>query len=129
MPQQLKEITLDPGQGKPKVEIIFGQAHIGNYRFFLWDSSGRNPAELAHGNNVDDVLDSFDLNETPAALDQHILSFELIVQAAEARAGQIYSVTITVRQKGTVCPGGVILESGALEDVKSLIGFRRFKTA
>ena len=128
MPKQLDEIALDSTRGKPKIEIIFGQAHVGNYRFFLWDSSGKNPNELSHGNNVDDTLDSFDIEEQPAALDRRILSFELILQAAETREGQVYSVTITVRQQGTVCTGGVISESGTLEDVKSLIGFRRFKT-
>jgi hypothetical protein len=128
MPLQLEEITLDPARGNPKVEIIFGQAHVGNYRFFLWDSSGKNPEELSHGNNVDDVLDCFDIDVTPAQLDRRIISFELIVQAAEPREGQVYSVTITVRQQGTVCTGGVIQETGALVDVKSLIGFRRFAT-
>jgi hypothetical protein len=128
MPKQLDEITLSSTGGKPKIEIIFGQAHVGNYRFFLWDASGKNPIELSHGNNVDDAVDSFDIGEALSALDRRILSFELIVQAAEARQGQIYSVTITVRQDGTVCAGGLISESGALEDVKSLIGFRRFKT-
>ena len=128
MPKQLDEITLDSTRSEPIIEIIFGQAHVGNYRFFLWDSNGKNPAELAHGNNVDDVIDTFDVKVLPAALDRRILSFELIVQAAEVRQGQVYSVTITVRQDGTVCSGGVIQESGTLEDVKSLIGFRRFKT-
>ena len=128
MPQQIDEITLDSAQGKPKVEIIFGQAHVGNYRCFLWDTSGKNPQELAHGNNVDDVIDDFDIDVVPPALDRRILSFELIVQAAEAREGQVYSVTITVRQQGTVCAGGVIQLTGPLVDVKSLIAFRRFKT-
>lgn len=129
MPQHLDEITLHASRGTPTVEIIFGQAHVGNYRFFLWDSSGRHPRELMHGNNIDDVIDSFEIGVTPAELDRWILSFELIIQAAEAREGHVYSVTITVRQQGTACTGGIIQETGTLTDAKSLIGFRRFITA
>ena len=126
MPLELAKITLDTAKGKPTVEIIFGHAHVGSYRFFLWDPAGKTPKALLHGNNIDDVIDSFTLDELPAALDQCILSYELIVQAAEAKEGQVYSVTTTVRQQGNVCPGGVIQDTGSFKDVKSIIGFRRF---
>ena len=128
MPLKLTEITLETSKGKPTVEIIFGHVHVGNYRFFLWDANGKNSVPLQHGNNIDDVLDTFEINETPGNLDQRIFSYELIIQAAEAKPGQIYSVTTTVRQQGKVCVGGVIPETGTLDDVKSIIGFRRFKT-
>jgi hypothetical protein len=119
-------IRLGRGNGRPTVEIIFGNAHLGNYRCFLWDAAGKNPVLIAHGNNIDDVLDAFDIQRNPVDLDECILSYELIVQAAAAKAGQIYSVTITVRQQGQVCDGGLIQETGIFEDVKSIIGFRRF---
>ena len=123
----LSVVRLDPAQGVPTVEIIFGQAHVGNYRMFLWDPSGKNPELLAHGNNIDDVLDTFTMPTDPPGLDGFILSYEVIVQAAEARDGQIYSITITIRQGGSVVDGGVIQETGSFNDVKSVIGFRRFQ--
>jgi hypothetical protein len=123
----IPEITLQKSKGKPAVEIIFGQAHVGNYRFFLWDIEGKNPELLSHGNNVDDVLDTFEIDETPANLDGRILSYEVIVQAAEARPEQLYSVNATVRQQGEVVSGGVISETGKFTDAKSIIGFRRLK--
>ncbi len=125
---RIDEILLDAAKGQPTVEIIFGQAHVGNYRFFLWDETGHNPQPLAHGTNVDQVVDTFAVPVGPPALNKQILSFEGIVQAAEARAGNVYSVTVTVRQDGAVCPGGVIQETGAFNDVKALLGFRRFRT-
>lgn len=125
---RIDEILLDATKGQPTVEIIFGQAHVGNYRFFLWDETGHHPQELSHGTNTDQVVDAFDVQFTPAALNEQILAFEGIVQAAEARAGNIYSVTVTVRQGGAVCDGGVIQETGAFNDVKALLGFRRFRT-
>ena len=125
---RIDEILIDAAQGQPTVEIIFGQAHVGNYRFFLWDANGHNPTEFAHGTNVDRVVDNVNIDVPVASLDKQILSFEGIVQAADARPGNVYSVTITVRQHGAVCPGGVIQETGAFEDVKALVGFRRFRT-
>src|SRR5262249_17811447 len=125
MPQELAKITLDTTKGQPTVEIIFGDAHVGSYRFFLWDAAGKNPAAIAHGNNIDDVVDTFTLTDLPPALDQRIISYELIIQAAEARDGQLYSVTITVRQQGEVCTGGFIQGTGTVNDIKTIIGFRR----
>lgn len=123
----LDEITLDMARGRPRIEIVFGQAHVGNYRLFLWDAEGVQCTDLARGHNVDHVLDSFEVDAEPADLNQRILSFEMMVQAAEAKPGQIYNVTITVRQQDTVCAGGVVQESGPFKDVKALVGFRRFK--
>jgi hypothetical protein len=121
-------IELDPLKGRPTVEVIFGQAHLGTYRVFLWDAQGKNPEPIGHGNNIDDVLDDFSAPRDPGALDKTILSYEAIVQAAEPREGQLYSLTITVRQQGKVCTGGVIQETGTFNDVKSIIGFRRFES-
>lgn len=126
---EIPVIRLDQEDGRPTVEIIFGNAHLGTYRFFLWDAAGKNPALVAHGNNIDDVLDTFEIQRDPGDLDERILSHELIVQAAAAKSGQIYSVTITVRQQGQVCDGGLIQETGTFEDVRSIIGFRRFRVA
>ncbi len=122
------EITLDPARGRPRIGIVFGHAHVGNYRLFLWDRAGTHATELCRGHNVDQLLDSFEIDVEPADLDQRILSFELLVQAAEARPGQNYQVTITVGQQDTVCRGGVVQESGAFTDVKALVGFRRLTT-
>ena len=121
-------IELDQTKGRPTVEVIFGQAHLGTYRLFLWNVQGKNPELIGHGNNIDDVLDDFPVLRDPGALDKMILSYEVIVQAAEPKEGQLYSVTILVRQQGKVCTGGVIQETGTFDDVKSIIGFRRFQS-
>ena len=102
---------------------------MGNYRLFLWDAAGQNPRELAQGTSADDVVDTFPIAVAAQVLDGCVLSFEGLVQAAEPRTGNVYSVTVTVRQDGTVCPGGVIQEAGPFEDVKALVAFRRFRKA
>jgi hypothetical protein len=127
MPMPIQTVSLKEGNGTPTIEIIFGHAHVGSYRMFLWDPNGKNPEQVSHGNNIDDVLDTFEMPVDSAGLERFILSYEVIVQAAEARDGQIYSITITVRQGGQVVPGGLIQENGTFRDVKSLIGFCRFE--
>ena len=127
MPQKLQKIELQSANGKPQVEIIFGHAHVGVYHCYLWDMN-RKSTELAHGNNVDDVLDAFTIDENPNDIDGFVFSYELSIRAAENTPGRIYSITITIRQNGSVCKGGVIQDTGAFDDVKSIIGFRRFKT-
>lgn len=37
----IAEVTLVESKGKPTVEIIFGQAHLDNYRFFLVGCEGK----------------------------------------------------------------------------------------
>jgi hypothetical protein len=126
---RIDEVLLDATKDQPTVEIIFGQAHVGNYRFFLWDAAGRNPQELSHGTNTDGVVDKFGVGADARALHEKILGFEGIVQAADARSGNVYSVTVTVRQGDDVCSGGLIQETGAFDDVKALLAFRRFRTS
>ncbi len=124
----IEEIVLEAAKGQPTVEIMFGQAHIGNYRFFLWDEAGQNARELAQGTNADEVVDTFQMDVAAATLNRRILSFEGLVQAAEARADNVYSLTVTVRQDGVVCQGGVIQDTGGFVDVKALLAFKRFRT-
>jgi hypothetical protein len=128
MPKALAVVGLDRTKGNPSVEVIFGHAALGTYRVFLWDAAGKNPSLLAHGNNIDEVVDMFEIAKSPEELDGSILSYELIVQAPEPKDGQMYSVTISVRQEGNVCDGGLIQETGTFNDVKSIIGFRRFQS-
>ena len=59
MPLNIPTATLNPAGGMPEVEVIFGQAQIGVYRAFLWDNHAANPQELARGNSVDGLPESF----------------------------------------------------------------------
>lgn len=131
MMQKYDTIVLQVDGGTPTVEISFGHAHVGNYTCNLWDQNGEDYtklAKLAHGNNVDNVKDTFHMEYEPNYLNGLIFSYEAIIQAAENRPGQQYSLTITVRQQGDVCKDGVIHDTGTLDDTKSIIGFRRFRT-
>lgn len=126
---ELTDVTLDPAKGHATVEILFGNAHAGHYRCFLWNRDGTNPVPVAHGDNLDGIVDVFTLTDAPLALHDKIISVETLVQAAEVKPGQVYTVTISVRQAGSVCPGGLVEEAGVFEDVKALVAFRRLKAS
>lgn len=128
MMQKHDTIQLQVDGGTPTVEISFGHAHVCNYTCYLWDQNGEDYTKLAHGNNVDKLKDTFHMEYEPNYLNGLIFSYEALIQAAENRPGQQYSLTITVRQQGDVCKDGVIQDTGTLDDTKSINGSRRFRT-
>lgn len=127
MPSTIASLALNPAGGIPEVEVIFGQAQVGVYRCFLWDSSGNNPQPLAHGNNVDGLPDKFSVGVAANALSGRYLSVETVIQTATSAPGQLYSLTVLVRQDGSVVPGGLIQENGQFtSNTVSLFEFARF---
>ena len=123
----VQTVTLNPAGGIPEVEVIFGQAQIGVYRSFLWDNQGNNPQPLAHGNNVDGLPDKFSIGVAAAALSALYLSVEVVIQTATSAPGQLYALTVLIRQEGAVVPGGLIQENGQFTaNTVSLFEFARF---
>src|SRR5438132_1238371 len=108
----IRTVTLSSAGQPPEVEILFGQAQVGNYRCFLWDTKGENSKQIAHGNNIDPVPDRFPLGVSAKGLDKQIFSCESIIQAPSPGPGQIYSLFILFRQDGNVLADGVIQETG-----------------
>jgi len=126
----LEEIQLDAKAGAVEMEIVFGHAQVGVYKIYLWDQNGKNPKLIAHGNNIDQIADRFNLEETPDQLNLHILSWEVSIQAVGSGPGQHYSMVIMVRQQGQIRPGGLIQEAGQFKNgTVVLFGFRRFVTS
>ena len=117
MPSTVQSVTLNPAGGIPEVEVIFGQAQIGVYRSFLWDNQANNPQPLAHGNNVDGLPDKFSVGVAASALTGRYLSVEAVIQTATSAPGQLYSITVLIRQDGNVVPGGLIQDTGQLDEV------------
>lgn len=120
-------VTLNPAGGAPETEVIFGQAQIGVYRCFLWDNQAKNPQPVAHGNNVDGLPDKFSLGVAAGALAGRYFSVESVIQTATTEPGQLYSLTVLIRQDGNVVPGGLIQESGQFStNTTTLFDFMRF---
>ncbi len=128
MPGSIPQIGLDPAGPQPEIEVIFGQAQLGSYRCFLWDQNAANPQEIRHGNNIDSIADKFPIAQLAAASLPHcFLSWELLMQAPDPSPGQLYHVTVIVRQAGNVVSGGVLQDSGPFQsNTKSVVLFARF---
>ena len=117
MAKQIAQI--DPVGGSPELEIQFGEANIGVYRVFRWDSNG-NPAHLAV-----DAAGKVPLG--PAAeLPGATISYETIIQSPKSAPDQRYSLTVLIQQDGRVVS---ISERGKLnpDGATSFIGFITFQ--
>ena len=120
-------VTLNPAGGIPEVEVIFGQAQVGVYRAFLWDTQASNSSPLAHGTNIDGLPDKFSVGVAASALSGRYVSVEAVIQTAGSAPGQLYSLTVLIRQDGVLAPGGQIQDNGPFQsNTVSLIEFARF---
>jgi hypothetical protein len=127
MANVIHDVTLNPAGGAPEIEVLFGQAQVGVYRAFLWDTQAKNSTPLHHGNNVDALLDKFPVGVPASALTGRFASVEAVNQTATPQAGQLLSMTVRVRQDGGVVPGGLIQENGQFtSNTVSLFEFVRF---
>ncbi len=127
MASTIASVTLNPAGGIPEIEVIFGQAQVGVYRSFLWDNQGNNPQALAHGNNVDGLPDKFSIGVAASGLSGRYVSVEAVIQTATSAAGQLYSMTVLIRQDGNVAPGGLIQDNGQFtSNTVALFEFARF---
>lgn len=127
MAATIQSVTLNPAGGIPQVEVIFGQAQVGVYRSFLWDDHANNPQPLAHGNSADGLPDKFSVGVAANALTGLYVSLEAVIQTATSAPGQLYSLTVSIRQDGNVVPGGLIQENGQFtSNTVSLFEFARF---
>lgn len=127
MGSTISAVTLNPAGGIPEIEVIFGQAQVGVYRSFLWDSQANNPRSLAHGNNVDGLPDKFSIGVAASALSGQYVSVEAVIQTATSSPGQLYSMTVLIRQDGNVVPGGLIQDNGQFtSNTVALFEFARF---
>ena len=123
----IQAVTLNPAGGMPEVEVIFGQAQIGVYRSFLWDVQANNPQSVGHGNNVDGLPDKFSVGVAANTLSGRYLSVEAIIQTATSAPGQLFALTVLIRQDGNVVSGGLIQENGQFtSNTVSLFEFARF---
>ena len=122
----IRNVQLRKDGGKPEVEFIIGQPQVGVYRSYLWDKDNISE-EIGHGNNADDVVDRYPLRE-PGELADQTLSWEVLIQAPSAAAGQLYSLSVIIRQDSAVAPGGAIQEAGRMSDsAKAVVGFAKFQ--
>lgn len=123
----VQTIMLGPTPPDPEVEIILGNAQVGVYDFFLWDSTAANPQLVKKGTNADAMVDRFVLPSPPGGFKNRYISCQVLISTPTEGPGQMYSITVLVRQSGVVVGGGVLQEAGSFQsNTKSTVLFGRF---
>jgi hypothetical protein len=125
-----KVVKLRSADGPPEIEISIDQAQWGSYKLFLWTPDGSTSQQFGTGLNVDQIPDVFVISQ-PAVKDLHgwLLTWEVAVAAFSSGAGQRYAVTVTVKQKGQIVPGGRIVNSDSLQGAVFVFDFVRLQVS
>jgi hypothetical protein len=120
----VQQAMLSAKDGIPSIEILIGQAQHGTYRVYLWNEKGQDPTLLKAGTNWDQIRDRFDLGPG-SALNQRMITWEVLISAVQPGAGQLYSVRVVIRQKNGPIQGGDFLDEGAFTGSKLVFGARQ----
>ena len=124
MPENILEIKTNGGT--PQIELEFGFAQFAQYQIFLWDVTGKNPKEIGHGVNVDDVPDKFPIPDPVASLDGRFVTWQAIIASPSGGANQQFSMKATFTQNNSNVPNGPYTKKGALKP-DPLIAFDKAK--
>jgi hypothetical protein len=111
---------------EPEVEIVVGFAQFAKYRFELSDAAGATFTTVFQGDNADSTPDKFTVTGPVTALDNRILRWKVIIAAFDTGPGQMFSVTVGVKQDGQNVPDGPFTEKGPLDQVKVIQDQVRF---
>jgi hypothetical protein len=112
MPENI--VQFDRNGGQPEIELEFGFAQFAQYRIFLWDVTGKNPVQIGHGVNVDNIPDKFPIPDAVATLDNRFITWQAVIASPTGGPGQQYSMKATFTQDGANCPNGPFPRQGAL---------------
>jgi hypothetical protein len=127
VPAKGQVIEFAKNGGDVTIEFVVGYAQWGLFRAYLWDAKGHTHKTIGEGVNTDETPDEWKLPDKGAKLDKRIVSWEVDIAPLGEGAGQLYSLSVRFSQGGKPLLKGVILDSGPLGDVKSIIDFVRMK--
>jgi hypothetical protein len=103
----------------PQIELTFGFAQFAKFKILLWDATGQNPVEVAHGVNIDNSPDKFPIGNSVADLDGRYITWQAVIASPTGGPGQQYSQRAIFTQDGANCPDGPFSQSGQLDNTIS----------
>ena len=127
MPENI--VLLKPSGSVPEIELTFGFAQFAKYQIFLWDTEGKNPVEIAHGINIDDVPDKFPIGTSVAALNGRFITWQAVIASPTGGPGQQFSQKAIFTQDGSNCPNGPFKQAGPLTNTITTFDQAQFKVA
>ena len=110
----------------PEVELVFGDAQLGKYETYLWDSAGHNPTLIRRGLNNDRVPDKFAVSLSATELKGCQFTWEVTIGAL-GTIGQQYSLKVAFTQDGRPLTAHPFEYSGPLDAVKVIADFVKFR--
>jgi hypothetical protein len=102
--------------GVPQIELTFGFAQFAKFKILLWDTTGQNPVEVAHGVNIDNSPDKFPIGNSVADLDGRYITWQVVIASPTGGPGQQFSQRAVFTQDGSNCPDGPFSQSGQLDN-------------
>jgi hypothetical protein len=111
----------------PEIELTFGFAQFAKFRILLWDITGQNPTEIAHGVNIDASPDKFPIGNSAADLDGRFITWQAVIASPTGGPGQQYSQRATFTQDGANCPDGPFTQSGQLSNTITTFDQAKFQ--
>ena len=125
MPENI--VLLKRNGSVPQMELTFGFAQFAKYRILLWDIEGKNPVEIAHGINIDDVPDKFPIGASVADLDGRFITWQAVIASPPGGPGQQFSQRATFTQNGSNCPNGPFKQAGPLTNTITTFDQAKFQ--
>ena len=120
-------VKLNANGSVPEIELRFGFAQFAKYRILLWDQSGQNPVEVAHGINVDTSPDKFPVGNSVAALDGRFITWQCVIASPTGGAGQQFSQKASFTQGNAICPNSPFTQAGPLDNTVTTFDQAKFE--
>ena len=111
----------------PQIELTFGFAQFAKYRILLWDTQGQNPAEVAHGINIDAIPDKFPVGSSVAELDGRFITWQAVIASPTGGPGQQFSQKATFTQNDATCANSPFAQAGPLNNTITTFDQAKFK--
>ena len=127
MPENI--VSLKRNGSVPQIELTFGFAQFAKYRILLWDTQGKNPVEIAHGINIDNVPDKFPIGSSVADLDGRFITWQAVIASPTGGPGQQFSQRATFTQDNATCPNSPFTQAGPLSNTITTFDQAKFQVA
>ena len=95
-------LAVDSNGAIPTITVDVGQAQLGSYEIFLWNTKGK-PFRIGRGSTIDNAPDTHRIVRTRDQLgkiDGFVVTVVVVVQALTRGPGALWSCDIDVEQDG-----------------------------
>ena len=111
--------TLRANAGNPSIEVLIGQRQLGFYQVQLRRSGQTSLEKIGAGDNEDNINDIYDLGPVDG-LNSGILICDVAIIRLLSRPGELYDISLILRQNNRMVSGALISDNGRLNSDRGL---------